>query len=585
MNMRRSGRRVRRLLAVLAITSLIASLGATPAAGQATDCPTVMPVSEVTAGMTGTGYTVSQGTDPDPFDAEILGIYPDAILPGRDLVIAEVHSPAIDAVGGVWYGMSGSPVYVDGDLVGAVAWGFSFGPSHVIGLTAAEDMQELLSYGTGDAGSALPTRVKLTDNMQKSVTAATGFSDSATPDSLVQLKMPVSVSGGGGKQLKRLQRRLNRQGYSVRLYGGASKDAAATADASDIVAGGNFAAALSYGDLTFAGIGTTTFVCDGFAVAFGHPFTFEGKTTLGANTANAITIYPDPVFSPFKLATVGGNVGAVDQDRIAGIRADLSQPLDTIPVTSTTTAENTGRTQEGRTDIVLSEWVSYLAPYHLELQIISAMDQYGEGSGETSWTLTGTRADGSPWEVSRSNMFSSRWGISYEMTHELWHMLDRIYYQDYEDIEFTGLTFDDVVARDEVRQYKVGKVLISKNDGPYVKDNDIKAKPGATLDLKVHLNPYDETLDQKVVKLSVRIPKKTRRNAELRIFGGPGHHPGFVGKASSLDDLLDKIADDPPNNRVAAQLRTRHQVKSQDSKLRDTVIVGSREIDVHLKDR
>jgi hypothetical protein len=94
---------------------LVGSLAAAPATNAApssaappgNECPTVMPVADVTAGMLGTGYTVSKGTTPEPFDAEILGVYPDAILPGRDLILAEVHSPAIDKVGGVWFGMSG----------------------------------------------------------------------------------------------------------------------------------------------------------------------------------------------------------------------------------------------------------------------------------------------------------------------------------------------------------------------------------------------------------------------------------------------------------------------------------------------
>src|SRR5918992_1864745 len=134
MSVRRAGPS-RRLAALFTGVALVGALAMSPAnSAPTTECPTVMPVADVQAGMSGTGYTVSEGTTPEPFDAEILGVYPDALLPGRDLIMAEVHSPAIAAVGGVWYGMSGSPVYVGDKLVGAVAWGFSFGPSHVIGL-------------------------------------------------------------------------------------------------------------------------------------------------------------------------------------------------------------------------------------------------------------------------------------------------------------------------------------------------------------------------------------------------------------------------------------------------------------------
>ncbi|MGI8789792.1 MAG: SpoIVB peptidase S55 domain-containing protein, partial [Actinomycetota bacterium] len=119
----------KRFAALFTGVALVGALAITPAnSAPTTDCPTVMPVADVVAGMNGTGYTVSKGNTPQPFDAEILGVYPDAILPGRDLIMAEVHSTAIDKVGGVWFGMSGSPVYVtDGGtekLVGAVAFGF-----------------------------------------------------------------------------------------------------------------------------------------------------------------------------------------------------------------------------------------------------------------------------------------------------------------------------------------------------------------------------------------------------------------------------------------------------------------------------
>jgi hypothetical protein len=108
------------------------------------DCPDVMPVSEITDGMLGTGWTVSEGRDPEPFDAEVLGVLPDAIAPGRDMIVVDTSSPAITEAGGIWFGMSGSPVYHDGRLMGALAFGLSFGPSSVAGLTPARGDGEAL---------------------------------------------------------------------------------------------------------------------------------------------------------------------------------------------------------------------------------------------------------------------------------------------------------------------------------------------------------------------------------------------------------------------------------------------------------
>jgi hypothetical protein len=592
MSIRRAGPS-KRLAALSTGVALVGALAIAPAnSAPTTDCPTVMPVADVQAGMNGTGYTVSKGTTPEPFDAEILGVYPDALLPGRDLIMAEVHSPAIDKVGGVWFGMSGSPVYVTQGgtekLVGAVAFGFSFGPSHVIGLTAAEDMEKVLSYAA--PAPRMPAKVRLSSSMQADVAEATSATMAEVPDAIVQLKVPVSVSGAGGpgasKVLARMQKRLNNQGARVRLFAGASASATApAATPADMVPGSNFVAALSYGDLTFAAIGTTTFQCDGKAMAFGHPFLFEGKASFGANSANALTIYPDPVFTPFKLATVTGSVGTVDQDRFAGVRADFGALPVTSPITSTTTARNTGRSQDGQTDVVPSDdefLFPYLSSYHEYLQIISTMDQYSGGSGDVKWTVTGTRADGSPWKLTRTNMVSSQYDLPYEAVHEFDHMIFRLAFQDYEDITFTGVDFSDVTVREAIRQYAVSKVLVSVDGGRFKKIRRVQANPGSRIALRVTLNPYDENLSKKVVELAVRVPKGARRSGSIQVYGGAGHHTGLVGGAASFDDLLEKMRSDIPNNNVGVKLRIGRALADKQNLRLGTVVEGGRSILVRI---
>jgi hypothetical protein len=491
-------------------------------------------------------------------------------------------------VGGVWYGMSGSPVYVrDGGqdkLIGAVAWGFSWSSSPIIGLTPADDMKAVLDYGRTST-AASPTKVPLTKSMKRTIARATSTTMSAVPDSLVQLRVPVSVSAGthSKRSLKRLQRQLNRRGMSVRVVRGATAAASGSATAADMVPGSNFAAAISYGDLTAAGIGTTTFQCDGFAMAFGHPFFFEGKIEMGANAASAITVVPDPIFGSWKLATIGGAVGTVDQDRLAGIRADFTQTVTTTPIASSTIAENTGRTIDGQTDVVVNDYVSWLAPYHEELQVISAMDQYSGGSSEVTWTMTGTKSDGTPWKLRRSNMATSKWGIPWETTHEAYHMFDTLFYQDFEEVKFTGVDWD-VTVRDEIRQYKVGAVSISENGGRFLKTQSLSVRPGARLEIKVKLNPYDETLSAKTVKLSVRVPNDASRDGSLQIIGGCGCHTGIVrGKSRSFDHLLSKLKALPTNNRLGAELAFGRRVTSEDAALLDQVVKGRKYIELNVR--
>jgi SpoIVB peptidase S55 len=579
-------------IALVAGTSLAMGTLTIPAAGiPPASCPEAMPTEDLEAGMTGIGYTVSKGTEPEPFDAEILGVYPDAILPGRDLVIAEVHSPAIDKVGGVWFGMSGSPVYLeDGGeekLVGAVAWGFSFGPSHIIGLTAGQDMVELLDYPNPVAApassAATPSKIQLTTSMKRRIARATNMPVANVADSFTQLKMPVSVSGLGASGMKRLGRRLNRAGMKVRPFAGASVARDLVADPSELQAGSNFAAALSYGDLTVAGVGTTTFVCEGFAVAFGHPFDFAGETKVGANTATALTIWEDPVFSPFKLATISGSVGAVDQDRFAGIRADFGEPLTTIPITSRTFAEDLSRETVGRTDAATSEIAAFIAPEHEYLNIISAMDSAGAGSAETRWTVTGTRADGSTFSLSRSDMASSRYEIAFEAIYDTYEMIYELYFQDFEEIEFTSIDWEQVTVREEIRQYQIGRVLVSKDGDTYTRRRSVTARPGSTLYLRVLLDPFQDDADSRKVDFTLRVPRNAHRSGEIQIFGGPLRRFGLARGAKSFDDLLDKMRDLPVQNSLNVNLRIGRKVRDDGSSILDQVVRGQKSIFVRVR--
>ena len=123
----------------------------------APDCPVVLPTSSVRPGMTGEGLTVVRGATPQAFAVEVLGVLENGISSGRDMIIIEASDlpggQVISAGGGIWGGMSGSPVYIDGKLLGAVAWGFTAAPSPIGGVTPAADMLDLLSL-PNPAGSA-----------------------------------------------------------------------------------------------------------------------------------------------------------------------------------------------------------------------------------------------------------------------------------------------------------------------------------------------------------------------------------------------------------------------------------------------
>jgi hypothetical protein len=216
------------------------------------DCPEIRSTpteEEVAAGITGTGFTVSEGTDPEPFGVEVLGVLENGVAPGRDMIVVETSSPALDKNRGIWFGMSGSPVYdnASGELLGAVAFGLSWGPSKIGGLTPAEDMAEVLDYPS-DLASPAARSVALSGRLERRV--AQREDGSRTDFTLRRLRAPLSVSGVNNR-LDILAKAIRREGNKYVVTAGASARAAEPgAELATIGAGDTFAAAMSYGDVT-----------------------------------------------------------------------------------------------------------------------------------------------------------------------------------------------------------------------------------------------------------------------------------------------------------------------------------------------
>lgn len=155
MSVRRATRRIVGLFVVAAAAAAVAlapgTAAAIPPADLQGECPTVMPLDDVAAGMRGTALSVTSGRNPTGLDVEVLGTLRDAVGPGRHIVVVNLSGSAVDAAGGLWFGASGSPVFfrdaVTGkqELAGAIAYGLAGGGSTLAGLTPAEDMAALLA--------------------------------------------------------------------------------------------------------------------------------------------------------------------------------------------------------------------------------------------------------------------------------------------------------------------------------------------------------------------------------------------------------------------------------------------------------
>jgi hypothetical protein len=586
------------------LTRVPAGEAAVAASAQPGECPPVMPVAEVTRGMTGTALSVVQGTEPASFNAEVLGVLPDGIAPGRDLIVVNLSGAVIDQTGGLWFGASGSPVYVFDpvdqreELVGAIAYGLSFGESTLAGLTPAEDMVGLLDPTTPVAlEQAAAERIRVPDGLARRMAASADVSV-AEAASFERLRVPLSVSGLTPRGLQQVRAAIARQDLPFVPYMGSAAAPSATSAVAALSAGDSFVAAESLGDVTFAGVGTTTFVCYGQAVAFGHPFAWTGETTLAARAADTVTIVRDP-FGSYKLATIGDNAGIVTEDRLAGIAADLGEGPATTPITTDVTDLDTGRTRHGETHVVMPEATPFLAFVHTFTNIDVTIDRIGPGNSEIAFAITGTRDGGRTWRFARTNHYASPFDISFGSIDELSFAAEILQGFQGEDIEITGIDVSRLDVEKSFESYRLTKVVVW-NGRRFVQRDVVRARPGQRVFLRAVLAPSHRR-GTATVDFALRVPEGARRDGFIEVRGGNagGFDLGFVEEVcffedgsecgaeagpQSFDKLLTSLRSEPRNDVLTARLRlgpsgaTRAVGRTQ----MDAVVSGARFIGFRL---
>lgn len=555
------------------------------AAAQDPQCAEAYPVKDLklTTDLPVTGMTVSSGTTPDPFSGSVLGVLDDGIAPGIDMILVELTSTEIDRVGGIWAGMSGSPVYAeDGRLIGAVSYGLAFGPSPVAGVTPAEEMQALLDADPAVASVKTKDKVALPNRTADRIVSEGLATTSEVNSGLSRLPMSFGVSGMANA--KRLQQFVKQLGMTdLRVYNTGSATVADPAD--EIVAGGNLAVTFAYGDLTAGGVGTATQVCGDEVLAFGHPAFWFGPTSLNLHGAKAIYVQEDPTLYPFKVANITAPVGTIGDDRWAGIHGYVGELPDTATITSDVDSSEGASRDNGTTQVSVPDFIPDVAAFHLLSNLDRVFDGIGKGSSRLRMTVEGTRADGSFFTVSRVDRYASEWDITFESIFESYSQLYRILNNRWEDVVITDVDFRAFVDRDW-REHRIGTVdrLVGNRWVRVSRDSVLRVRPGSLLTLRVHL-PSMAGDAEKSVEMKVRIPRGTDgRSGSLRLIGG--NWMGSNAGGTSFDDMLTNLENAPHNNDVVRTLRISKRgpdLKSTAKATFSDVVSGVREISIRVR--
>jgi len=327
----------------------------------------IFPLRDVRAGQHAIGKTVFQGNKIEEFQVEILGVL-ENIGPRQNIILARLSGGPLQETG-VMQGMSGSPVYMDGRLVGAVALAFNFSKEPIAGIRPIEEM---LAVGE----QAQPAARKVASNAGSFASLASKLIDIATP---------VSFSGFTAGTLDQFAPQLKKLGLEPRqgVASGGKLPSKLGAPAS-LRPGDMIAVELLSGDMSIGAEGTVTAVDGKSVYAFGHQFMSVGNTELPFARAEVLTLLPN-LSSSFKISSPMEWMGAITQDRSTSIYGELGRKADTIPL-SITVKDGRRAPLEYHMQMIQDR---VLSPYIVQTSVYSAMDATERTLGLASYSLRG----------------------------------------------------------------------------------------------------------------------------------------------------------------------------------------------------
>ncbi len=342
---------MRLLTAACLVTALLCTLPGSRVRG----AESFMPVEAVKPGMRGTGVSVFAGETRSEFQVEILGTLPNAVGPRRHLILARLSGQRL-ADTGVMQGMSGSPVYIDGKLIGAVSYSLgAFSKEPIAGITPIADMIDATNRTTGapspvrSVAADLPWPAPPAQFAAALRDAFARLTAASAPVALAGADAPVLAALPSHAHLRPIAVAYTMAGFSgdteaafTRALGGRvaapsvgqAPTATGTAVTAALAPGDAVGVSLIRGDLTFGATGTVTHVDGGRVYAFGHPFFNLGPTEFPMTRARVQTLLPSLNVSQ-KLAAIGEVVGTVRQDRSTAIAGTLGPGPALVPVTLT----------------------------------------------------------------------------------------------------------------------------------------------------------------------------------------------------------------------------------------------------------
>jgi len=506
--------------------------------------PTIS-VSDIHPGMRGVAYTVFQGVKPEPMDVEVLGVLHSANGPKGEVILVRLHGAKVEYTG-VMAGMSGSPVYIDGKLAGALAFRIGeFSKEPIAGITPIADMLEINAFDKSPAEQTAVTKPAVANFAGK--TAAPGEVaplPSSTEDFanyLQPIETPLVFNGFSEDAVRRFAPEFASAGIvPVMGAGSVSNDK----QPEPLEPGSAVSAILVRGDMDIEATCTVTYVDPQRLLACGHPLLQFGSVDLPMNKAEVLATLASPL-NAFKIINTTEETGVFVQDRHTGILGVFNKQPEMIPVTLA--IHNGSSAKEFHYEVLNNPRLSPVAIMATVFNALHGVNEYGE---EITYRLNGAiNVKGFP-EVALKNMFApAENGQPAAMTAalSLGERFGRIYDNPYNAPAVQSVKLDF----DLVRERRWARLESARTDVT-------EARPGDQITVETVLAPYRG--ERSVRQIAVKIPTSASKGP-LRILVSDGetldrlsHVSAAFGSKLDLASTIAVLNKEHANNRVYVSL-------------------------------
>ncbi|HEY6274313.1 MAG TPA: SpoIVB peptidase S55 [Terriglobales bacterium] len=455
----------------------------------------IMTVDEVRPGMKGIAYTVFSGTQPEPMGVQVLGVLRNMLGPKSDLILVRLTGDKPEYTG-VVAGMSGSPVYIDGKMLGAISYRIGqFSKDPIAGVTPIEQMLEINEFDQSVPGPEPVSTAKASTPEKTSTPAGVSRDLAGYAQFLQPIDAPFVFSGFNENAIQQFLPQFAAAGITPVMGVGSASD---QKQPEPLVPGSAVSAVMVRGDMDVAATCTVTYMDKDHLLACGHPLTQFGMVDLPMTKATVVATLASPL-NAFKIINTTEAVGAFVQDRHTGILGRFDRDPKMIPVTLS--IHGASGPKEYHYEVLNNPKLTPLMMMTTVFNALMGMNQYGE---ETTYRMNGRiHVNGYP-DVRLNNMFSpvDTAPTAFAVATALGDHFGRIY-----DNPFQAPTIDGVNLEFDLERDRRAAVLET------ARTDVTEARPGDEITIEVVLRPYrgDRIVRRIPVRVPTSVPKGTLR--------------------------------------------------------------------------